>query len=63
MSVVFPPPPMIAVTPGWISSAFCSFTEHTSLFSVNCHCYISIAFARFRVKNIGILLTMANTAW
>ena len=22
MSVVFPPPPMIAVTPGWISSAF-----------------------------------------
>ena len=31
ISVVFPPPPMIAVTPGWISSAFCSFTEHTSL--------------------------------
>ena len=30
MSVVFPPPPMIAVTPGWIFSASDSFIVHTT---------------------------------
>ena len=31
MSVVFPPPPMMAVTPGLICSASDKFTAHTSL--------------------------------
>ena len=58
MSVVFPPPPMMAVTPGFTCSASDSFTAHApSLFS-----FLKIASARHFVKNNGILLTMTNTA-
>ena len=59
MSVVFPPPPMMAVTQGLICSASDKFTAHTSLLFP----FLKITPARFFVKNIGIMLTIPNRTW